>query len=90
MLHGFIKYSFIILNSVLCHYTNRHKDHHGHAFLHQEEKEKKSSLNTVIKDLSFFPINGPRFRLSELKDIKAIVIIMREKDCPISENMVRG
>ena len=30
-------------------------------------------------------MNGQRFRLSELKDIKAIVIVMREKDCPISE-----
>ena len=42
-------------------------------------------MNTIIKDLHFFPINGYRFRLSELKHAKAIVIIMRERDCPISE-----
>ena len=42
-------------------------------------------LNTYIRDLSFFPSNRERFRLSELKDKKAIVIIMRERDCPISE-----
>ncbi|MCY4512606.1 MAG: redoxin domain-containing protein [Bdellovibrionales bacterium] len=40
-----------------------------------------------VRDLSFFPINGTRFRLSELQKegVKAVVIIMREKDCPISE-----
>ena len=42
-------------------------------------------LNKTLKDLSFFPINGLRFRLSEIKETKAIVIFMREKDCPISE-----
>ena len=77
---------FLLSLTVSCiHHANRHKEHYGHTSLHQEEKKKKSSLNTAIKDLSFFPLNGPRFRLSELKDIKAIVIIMREKDCPISE-----
>ena len=45
---------------------------------------KKTSINT-IKKLSFSPINGKAFRLSELKDLKALVIIMRERDCPISE-----
>ena len=44
-----------------------------------------STLNKVIKDLSFFPVNGNRFRLSELETMKAIVIIMREKNCPISK-----
>ena len=39
----------------------------------------------IIRDLSLFPLNGPQFRLSDLKNIKAIVIVMREKDCPISE-----
>lgn len=45
----------------------------------------RSALNTIIKDLSFFPINAQRFRLSDLKDKKAIVIVMRESGCPISE-----
>ena len=45
----------------------------------------KKVLNTVLRDLPFFPVNGERFRLSELKDKKAFVIVMRERDCPISE-----
>lgn len=48
-------------------------------------ESKFSSLNRVIRDLSLFPINRNRFRLSEMKDKKAIVIFMRERDCPISE-----
>ena len=47
--------------------------------------EEKSILNKSIRDMAFFPINGERFRLSELKDKKAVVIVQREKDCPISE-----
>lgn len=47
--------------------------------------EKKTVLNKILRDLPFFPVNGERFRLSELKDKKAIVIVMRERDCPISE-----
>ena len=82
-----VSLSILLLSlTVSCvHYTNRHKDHHGHSSLDQKEEVKKPYLNQIVKDLSFFPINGSRFRLSELKDIKAIVIIMREKDCPISE-----
>ena len=48
-------------------------------------EESRSALNKIIKDLSFFPLNAPRFRLSDLKDKKAIVIVMRESGCPISE-----
>ena len=48
-------------------------------------KDREKNLNQVIKDLSFFPINGFHFRLSDLKDMKAIVVFMREKDCPLSE-----
>lgn len=59
--------------------------HHAPTSSAPQEDVKKSLLNQVIDDLSFFPINGERFRLSELKGIKAIVIVMREKDCPISE-----
>ena len=51
----------------------------------QSKKKISSSINQIITDLSFFPVNGSRFRLSELEDVKAIVIVMREKDCPISE-----
>lgn len=50
------------------------------------EKEKKSSsLNKIIGDLALFPINSNGFRLSELENIKAIVFVMRERSCPISE-----
>ena len=46
---------------------------------------EKTSLK-IIRDLSFFPMNGERFRLSELeKKVKAVVIFMRERNCPISE-----
>lgn len=73
--------------SVSCvHYAKRHKCHHAHSSArHGKEELPSSLLNQIIKNLSFFPLNGQRFRLSELKDIKAIVIVMREKDCPISE-----
>lgn len=54
-------------------------------FYFSAKKSKKSSLNTTIRDLPFFPLNGDRFRLSELKDKKAIVIVMRENSCPIFE-----
>ena len=40
---------------------------------------------TIIKDLTFFPINGYRFRLSELKDVRAIVMVMRKRECPVSK-----
>lgn len=46
---------------------------------------RKVFLNNTIRDVNFFPINGLRFRLSELKGKKAIVLVMREKGCPISE-----
>ena len=49
------------------------------------EFKAKPVLNTIIRDLNFFPNNGERFRLSELENKKAVVIIMRERDCPISE-----
>ena len=67
------------------HHTNRHKGHHGHSPLDQKKEVSKSSLSQIVRDLSFFPINGSRFRLSELENIKAIVFVMREKNCPISE-----
>ena len=44
-----------------------------------------SVLNSILPDLSLEPLNGPPFRLSEFKGSKAVVIVMREKDCPISE-----
>ena len=40
---------------------------------------------TYIKDISLFPINHFRFRLSELKSSKAIVIVMRDKGCHRNE-----
>ena len=72
------------LSSSCVHYMKGHKNRYNPSFAHQETKSS-SSLNQIIRDLSFFPVNGERFRLSELKDIKAIVFFMRERDCPISE-----
>ncbi len=62
----------------------RHTLNGKHTALVPPEKQI-SVLNTIIKDIPFFPLNGLRFRMSELKNIKAIVFVMREKDCPISE-----
>ena len=45
----------------------------------------RSSTPEIIRDLSFFPVNGFRFRLSELEDRKAIVIAMRDPGCPLSK-----
>ncbi len=82
----FVLKFFIILSVASCiHHGSQHKGHHAHSVGHQQGKMEKSFLNQIIRDLSFFPINDSRFRLSELKDIKAIVFVMREKDCPISE-----
>ncbi len=47
--------------------------------------ESSSSLNQIIPDLRLSPINLPPFRLSGLKDKRAIVFVMREQNCPISE-----
>ena len=77
-------YIIFILTSCIYH-SGQHKDYLEYSPLNQGNELKKSSLNKVIKDLSFFPINGLRFRLSELKNIKAIVLVMRDKNCPISE-----
>ena len=52
---------------------------------YQQTDTKKSLLDQVLPDLSLFPINNTRFRLSELKNIKAIVITMRDTSCPISQ-----
>ena len=81
----FFNFSILFITVSCIHYTNKHKDHHSYSFSNQKGEVGKSSFNQVVRDLSFFPINGLRFRLSELKDIKAIVFVMREKDCPISE-----
>ncbi len=72
----------IALFSISCIH---HQNHHAYHSPSNQQEVGKSPLNKVIRDLSFFPINDYRFRLSELKDIKAIVFVMREKDCPISE-----
>ena len=49
------------------------------------EEKPVSVLNKQIRDITFWPLNSLSFRLSELKDKKAFVLVMREKDCPISE-----
>ena len=81
----FAIYFFLILVSCTHHSDNLFKSHYNHIFSQTGKKKPFSSVNRVIRDLSFFPVNGSRFRLSELEDVKAIVIVMREKDCPISE-----
>ena len=71
----------LLLFKISCvHYTHKYKEPLDYSPLTQS-----SSLNKIIRDISFFPINDERFRLSELKNKKAIVIFMRERDCPISE-----
>lgn len=65
------------------HYMKKNMSHSNYSFVYEDNE--LSSLNRIIRDLSFFPINRLRFRFSELENIKAIVIFMREKDCPISE-----
>lgn len=63
-----------------------HHDHHAHHGHHTGTTTKPASpLGQTIKDLKFSPLNGKPFSLSELKNKKAIVIFMRERDCPISE-----
>ena len=58
----------------------------AHRTLHHlPDSPPVSVLNSVIPDLSIESISGKKFRLSDLKDFKALVIVMREKDCPISE-----
>ena len=52
------------------------------GYIHEEER---SILGRTVKDLSFFPMNGFRFRLSELNGTKAIVIFMRDRNCPRAE-----
>ena len=48
-------------------------------------EEPRSVVNKQIRDITFWPLNGLSFRLSELKSKRAFVMVMREKDCPISE-----
>ncbi|MCY4513334.1 MAG: redoxin family protein [Bdellovibrionales bacterium] len=76
------------------------KEHKGHAVvpsagdsssakreIHSasDPEKKASALNRIVEDLKISPVNGPEFKLSALKKPKAIVFVMREKDCPISE-----
>ena len=53
-------------------------------FVNSCHLSRNTSTHT-IEQISFFPINAPPFRLSNLRNFKATVIVMRERDCPISE-----
>ena len=56
--------------------------------VHYYEKmffQNLSSTPNTIRDLSFFPVNGFRFRLSELENNKAVVIAIRNTNCPLSK-----
>ena len=76
----FLKILMIILISCV-HHTNKYT-------LHSSDKQSSYiGLNHTIQNLNFFPINAERFRLSELKDLKAIVIFMRDITCPKQESL---
>ena len=60
------------------HYKKRH------TFNFQTNSQTLSSDKTT-KDLSLFPINTFRFRLSELENMKGIIFFMRDRHCPLSE-----
>ena len=74
---------YIVFLATSCVYLKLHTD--KGASDSNLIQDREIILNKTVKDLNFFPINGLRFRLSEIKETKAIVIFMREKDCPISE-----
>ena len=69
------------------HGKHSHSMAHDHHSAHHARgaEEGKSVLNTVIEDRVFSPLNAEKFKLSDFKNKKAIVIVMREQDCPISE-----
>ena len=50
-------------------------------------KLSQTALKSTIPDINFFPINGLRFRLSELKNKKAVVIVIRDRDCASTEKL---
>ena len=73
----------ISILSISCiHDITRHfKDRSSY---YSNYKKQSPSIDYTVRDLTFFPINGERFRLSELTDKKAVVLIMRDRDCPTS------
>ena len=76
------------LGSVSCtHFIHHFKDifHSKKNVSYQQISTKQSLLGQVLPDLSLFPMNDTRFRLSELKNIRAIVITMRDISCPVSQ-----
>ena len=79
-----MKFRFSIFLFCIISCVSYLKNPHQDSFS-TEYSKKEVILNKVIRDLSLFPVNGSRFRLSELKNTKAIVFVMREADCPISE-----
>ena len=46
-------------------------------------EKPQSVINKQIRDITFWPLNGLSFRLSELETKKAFVIIIRDKNCPL-------
>ena len=81
--HAIILFTIMGLETISCtHFKNIFYDKNISS---QQIDTKKSLLGKVLPDLSLFPMNSTRFRLSELKNIKAIVISMRDTSCPISQ-----
>ena len=73
----------LFFSAIFCvHNKTRSSKHYRGSSI---TSKRTSSLNRIVRDITLFPINGPSFHLSELKHTKAIVIIMREKDCPVYE-----
>ena len=68
---------FIIFFSISCgHYTKKPS---------HQKNEQTTILSKPIRDLALFPVNATRFRLSELKNQKAIIFFMRDRNCRLSE-----
>ena len=75
-----------ISSSVSCmHYANNKQASTPYYNSSSVWKKSLFILNHIVRDLHFFPINSVRFRLSELKNIKATVIFMRDRSCVLSE-----
>ena len=72
-----IVFIFSVTCSSCIHYITGYSKKHSDYSIHN----KKSHVDHTIRDLVFFPLNGHRFRLSELKNMQAIVIVMRQQNC---------
>ena len=80
--------AFLVLGMTIscAHRIQRLNESSDKVQSHIHEKNQFVSVSgRKVKDLRFFPINGFRFRLSELDSAKAVVIFLRDGNCPLSE-----